>query len=148
MENTIVDIYTDGACRNNPGPGGWAAILKWKGHEKSISGGEAMTTNNRMEMIAAIKALEALKRPCKVSITTDSQYLMNGITRWLKNWKKRGWMTSQNTPVKNADLWQQLDALASRHQVEWKWIRGHRGHEDNEKADSLARKALKKFAKN
>ena len=147
MESTIVDIYTDGACRNNPGPGGWGAILKWKGHEKSISGGEPMTTNNRMEMLAAIRALETHKRPCKVRITTDSQYLMNGITRWLKNWKKRGWKTSQNTPVKNADLWQQLDAIASRHQVEWKWIRGHRGHEDNERADSLARTALKQFAK-
>lgn len=140
-----VEIFTDGACSGNPGPGGWAALLRYRGVEKQLSGGEANTTNNRMEMIAAIKALEALKRPSKVRIITDSQYLMKGITQWIHNWKKRGWVNSQRQPVKNADLWKQLDSLASKHVVEWSWVRGHNDHVENELVDSLARNALKKF---
>lgn len=144
MEN-LVEIFTDGACSGNPGPGGWAALLRYNGAQKVLSGGEPMTTNNRMEMTAAIVALEALKRPCNVVVTTDSQYMMKGITEWLKNWKKRNWMTSQNTPVKNSDLWQRLDTAASRHDVEWRWVRGHNSHEENELVDELARKAMKEF---
>ncbi len=141
----IVEIFTDGACKGNPGPGGWAALLRWKGREKSLSGGHPHTTNNRMEMIAAIEALESLKRPCTVRLSTDSQYLMNGITKWIKNWKRRGWMTSQNTPVKNEELWRRLDDAMSRHQVEWKWVKGHNNHEENELVDGLAKKAMKNF---
>lgn len=141
--NDIVEIFTDGACKGNPGPGGWAALLRCKGVSKSLSGGEAMTTNNRMEMTAAIKALETLTRPCKVKLVTDSQYLMQGITQWMKNWKRRGWKTSQNTPVKNEDLWRRLDAAVSRHEVEWAWVRGHNNHEENETVDALAREAIK-----
>jgi ribonuclease HI len=140
-----VQIFTDGACSGNPGPGGWAALLRYNDTEKTISGGAAMTTNNRMEMTAAIMALDALKRPCNVILTTDSKYMMNGITQWLKNWKKRGWVTSQNTPVKNADLWQLLDEAATRHEVEWRWVRGHNNHAENEIVDELARKAMKEF---
>lgn len=140
-----VEIFTDGACSGNPGPGGWAALLRYRGVEKQLSGGEANTTNNRMEMIAAIKALEALKRPSKVRIITDSQYLMKGITQWIHNWKKRGWVNSQRQPVKNADLWKQLDSLVSKHVIEWSWVRGHNDHVENELVDSLARNALKKF---
>lgn len=138
----IVEIFTDGACRGNPGPGGWAALLRSKGVEKTVSGGKRFTTNNQMEMIAAIKALETLKRPCKVTITTDSQYLQLGITRWIKGWKKKGWKTAQRTPVKNADLWRRLDAAVARHDVEWKWVRGHSNHEENEIVDALAREAI------
>jgi ribonuclease HI len=141
----IVEIFTDGACSGNPGPGGWAALLRYNSAKKALSGGERMTTNNRMEMTAAIMALEALTRPCKVVLTTDSQYMMKGITQWLRNWKKRNWMTSQNTPVKNSDLWQRLDTAASRHDVEWRWVRGHNSHEENELVDGLARKAMKEF---
>ena len=141
----VVEIFTDGACKGNPGPGGWAALLRWQDREKSISGGQAHTTNNRMEMTAAIEALESLKRPCNVSLTTDSQYLMNGITQWITNWKRRGWKTAQNTPVKNEDLWRRLDQAISRHQVEWKWVKGHNSHEENEQVDTLARRAMKKF---
>jgi ribonuclease HI len=140
-----VEIFTDGACRGNPGPGGWAALLRCKGVKKSISGGEPATTNNRMEIMAAIMALEALKRPCRVIITTDSQYLMKGITEWLKNWKKRGWLTSEKKPVKNVDLWKRLDEAASHHEVEWQWVRGHNNHHENEIADTLARKEIEKF---
>jgi ribonuclease HI len=140
-----VEIFTDGACRGNPGPGGWAALLRSKGVQKSISGGQPATTNNRMEMMAAIMALQVLKRPCKVIITTDSQYLMKGITEWLKNWKKRGWLTAEKKPVKNADLWKRLDEVASRHEVEWQWVRGHNNHRENEIADALARKEIEKF---
>jgi ribonuclease HI len=143
----MVEIFTDGACKGNPGPGGWAAILRYKGVEKTISGGAPMTTNNRMEMTAAVKALEALKRPCSVRITTDSQYLMKGITQWLPNWKRRGWKTSQNAPVKNEDLWRRLDEEASRHQVQWCWVRGHNDHKENEMADVLARKAMEPYMK-
>jgi ribonuclease HI len=141
----IVQIFTDGACSGNPGPGGWAALLRYNDAERALSGGEAMTTNNRMEMTAAIKALEALKRSCKVILTTDSQYMKNGITQWLKNWKKRGWVTAQKTPVKNVDLWQKLDEAASRHEVEWRWVRGHNNHAENEMVDQLARNAMKEF---
>jgi ribonuclease HI len=140
-----VEIYTDGACSGNPGPGGWAALLRTKGREKSISGGEPLTTNNRMEMIAAIRALESLKRPCKVTLTTDSQYLKKGITEWIGNWKKRGWKTAQKKPVKNEDLWRRLDAQASRHEIEWHWVRGHDNHEENSIVDALAREAVKKY---
>jgi ribonuclease HI len=140
-----VEIFTDGACRGNPGPGGWAALLRCKGVKKSISGGQPATTNNRMEITAAIMALEALKRPCKVIITTDSQYLMKGITEWLKNWKKRGWLTAEKKPVKNVDLWKRLDEAASHHEVEWHWVRGHNNHHENEIADALARKEIEKF---
>jgi ribonuclease HI len=140
-----VEIFTDGACKGNPGPGGWAALLHCKGVQKSISGGQRVTTNNRMEMMAAIMALEALKRPCQVIITTDSQYLMKGITEWLKNWKKRGWLTSEKKPVKNSDLWKRLDEVVSRHQVEWRWVRGHNNHRENEIADALARKEIEKL---
>ncbi|MBI5251432.1 MAG: ribonuclease HI [Desulfomonile tiedjei] len=142
---TTVEVFTDGACSGNPGPGGWGALMRYKGVEKQLSGGEANTTNNRMEMIAAIRALEALKRPSKVKITTDSQYLMKGITEWIHNWKKRGWINSQRQPVKNADLWKRLDSLVSKHDVEWSWVRGHNSHVENELVDSLARQALKKF---
>ncbi len=141
--NGIVEIFTDGACKGNPGPGGWAALLRCKGVSKSMSGGEPMTTNNRMEMTAAISALEALTKPCKVKLVTDSQYLMLGITKWMKNWKKRGWKTSQNTPVKNSDLWRRLEEAVSRHEVEWEWVRGHNSHEENETVDALARAAVR-----
>jgi len=137
-----VQIFTDGACRSNPGPGGWAALLRYKGIEKTISGGERWTTNNRMEMMAAIMALETLKRPCKVRITTDSQYLKNGITQWIKKWKKNGWRTSTQGAVKNEDLWKRLDAAASRHEVEWHWVYGHNNHKENEKVDALAKEAI------
>jgi ribonuclease HI len=137
-----VEIFTDGACRNNPGPGGWAALLRCRGVEKAISGAEPTTTNNRMEMIAAIKALESLKRPCRVTILTDSQYLKNGITLWLPKWKRSGWVTAGKTPVKNADLWRRLEEAAAKHEVEWQWVKGHAGRAENEKVDALARKAL------
>lgn len=141
----LVEIFTDGACKGNPGPGGWAAILRWNGAEKELSGGAPHTTNNRMEMMAAISALEALKRPCRVRITTDSEYLKNGITKWIKNWKKRGWITSQNTPVKNVELWKRLDEATARHQIEWRWVKGHSAHEENERCDTLAKSAMKEF---
>ena len=135
-----VEIYTDGACKGNPGPGGWGALLKYGEHSKELFGGEANTTNNRMELQAAISALEALTRPSQVIIHTDSQYLRQGILDWIHNWKRKGWKTSANKPVKNADLWQQLDALVAKHQVEWRWVKGHSGHPGNEKADALANK--------
>ncbi len=140
--NDDVIIYTDGACSGNPGPGGWGAILSAKGHEREICGGEAMTTNNRMEMTAALRALEALKRPCRVELHTDSQYLRQGITEWLPGWKARGWKTADKKPVKNEDLWRELDAARARHQVSWRWVKGHAGHPMNERADALARKGL------
>lgn len=138
-----VVIYTDGACSGNPGPGGWGAILIFGDKEKEISGGELQTTNNRMEMMAAIRALEALTRPCKVELHTDSQYLRQGITQWLANWKARGWKTAAKEPVKNEDLWRELDQARLRHDVTWKWVKGHAGHPLNERADGLARKGLK-----
>ncbi len=133
-----VEIFTDGACKGNPGPGGWGALMRWQGHEKRLYGGEPETTNNRMELLAAIMALRALKRSCEVVLTTDSQYVRQGITEWLPNWKRRGWRTASNAPVKNADLWQALDEESRRHQVQWRWVKGHAGHAENEIADELA----------
>jgi ribonuclease HI len=135
---TPVTIYTDGACKGNPGPGGWGAWLKTGEHEKEICGGERNTTNNRMELMAVIEALSALTRPCNVVLHTDSQYVQKGISEWIHGWKKRGWKTASKEPVKNADLWQALDAAQARHQVEWRWVRGHSGHAGNERADQLA----------
>jgi ribonuclease HI len=140
--NDDVIIYTDGACSGNPGPGGWGAILSARGHEREICGGEPNTTNNRMEMMAAIRALEALKRPCRVELYTDSQYLRQGITEWLQGWKARGWKTADKKPVKNEDLWRELDEARARHEVSWRWVKGHAGHPMNERADALARKGL------
>ncbi len=137
-----VEIFTDGACRGNPGVGGWGALLRYQGHEKSLYGSEPATTNNRMEMMAAIQALESLKRACKVSLTTDSQYVKKGMTEWLADWKRRGWKTAAKKPVKNADLWQRLDMAVQRHQIEWHWVRGHTGHRENELADQLANQAI------
>lgn len=134
-----VVIYSDGACSGNPGPGGWGAILISGEHVKEIHGGEPATTNNRMELMAAIQALEALKRPCKVEVHTDSQYVMKGISEWIRGWKVRGWKTADNKPVKNEDLWRRLDAARAKHDVAWKWVKGHAGHELNERADELAR---------
>lgn len=137
-----VEIFTDGACSGNPGPGGWGAILRWRGHEKELSGAEPETTNNRMELMAAIRALESLKRPMDVALTTDSQYVRKGITEWLPMWHKRGWKTASKKPVKNADLWQRLEAAAREHRVSWHWIKGHSGHAENERADRLAVAAI------
>ena len=142
MADRHVIIHTDGACSGNPGPGGWGAILEWNGHRKEIRGGEPHTTNNRMELTAAIMALEALKRPCTVEIHTDSQYLRQGITAWILAWKRNGWRTADKKPVKNVDLWQRLDAALAHHQVRWHWVRGHAGHDLNERADELAREAI------
>ena len=133
-----VEIFTDGACKGNPGPGGWGAWLKTGEHEKEICGGEPNTTNNRMELMAVIEALSSLTRPCNVVVHTDSQYVQKGISEWIHGWKKRGWKTAAKEPVKNADLWQALDAAQARHQVEWRWVRGHNGHAGNERADQLA----------
>jgi ribonuclease HI len=133
-----VRIHTDGACKGNPGRGGWGALLQFGDHEREMFGGEAHTTNNRMELTAVIRALEALKRPCRVEVYTDSEYVRNGITEWLPAWKRRGWKTADRKPVKNIDLWQALDALAAQHEVRWHWVRGHAGHDGNERADALA----------
>jgi ribonuclease HI len=141
-EIDIVEIYTDGACRGNPGPGGWGALLRYRGHERHIKGSAAATTNNRMELSAAIEALRALTRRSRVHLHTDSQYVKNGITQWLPGWKKRGWKTAGRTPVKNVDLWQQLDDACGGHDVQWFWVRGHSGHVENELADSLANAAI------
>jgi ribonuclease HI len=138
-ELSEVDVFTDGACRGNPGPGGWAAILRYRATEKELSGFAPDTTNNRMEMTAAIEGLEALKRPCRVRLYSDSQYLRDGITKWIEGWKRRGWRTADKQPVKNIDLWKRLDAAAARHTVSWIWVRGHSGHPENERADALAR---------
>lgn len=137
MTHTI-EIFTDGACKGNPGPGGWGVLLRLGEHEKSLYGGELQTTNNRMELTAAIRGLEALKKTANVLLTTDSEYVMKGIREWMPNWKKRGWKTASRQPVKNADLWMQLDALVNQHQVEWRWVKGHSGHRENEIADDLA----------
>jgi ribonuclease HI len=133
-----VEIATDGACKGNPGPGGWGALLRMGDVEKELSGGEALTTNNRMEMMAAIKALEALTRPCRVTLSTDSRYVMDGLTKWLAGWQRNGWRTAAKQPVKNADLWRELIAAAAPHKIEWVWVKGHAGHGDNERADRLA----------
>lgn len=137
-----VQIFTDGACSGNPGPGGWAAILRYGHHEKEISGSEPATTNNRMELTAVIRALEELKRPCRALIHTDSRYVMDGVLRWLERWKSNGWRTTEKKPVKNEDLWRALDNAASQHSVEWEWVAGHSGHPENERADALARAAI------
>ena len=138
----IVEAYTDGACRGNPGPGGWGVLLRYGDHEKELYGAEANTTNNRMELMAAIQALENLNRECRVILTTDSEYVRKGITEWLSNWKKRGWKTASKQPVKNQDLWQRLDNAAAQHNVEWHWVRGHTGHPENERADQLANRGI------
>lgn len=137
-----VEIFTDGACRGNPGPGGWGALLRYDGKEKQLRGSETDTTNNRMELTAAIKALEALKRPCKVRLTTDSEYVRKGITQWIKNWRERDWKTANKTPVKNVDLWKRLDELEQKHNIEWHWVKGHSGHVENDVVDALANQAI------
>lgn len=145
MENNqqnIVEIFTDGACRGNPGPGGWGAILRYNNSEKTLLGSEQHTTNNRMELQAAISALNELKRSCRVSLTTDSEYVRLGITQWLANWKRRGWKTADKKPVKNSDLWQALDQAAQNHDITWHWVKGHNGHRENELADALANQAI------
>jgi ribonuclease HI len=140
-----VVAYTDGACSGNPGPGGWGAVLVWNGEERELSGGDSATTNNRMELMAAIAALEALKRETAIRIVTDSKYVHDGLTKWIKAWKKRGWKTADGKPVKNQDLWERLEAACASHKVRWEWVRGHNGHEGNERADALARAAIKAF---
>jgi ribonuclease HI len=138
----LVEIFSDGACSGNPGPGGWGTILRCGGHEKELSGYAAETTNNRMELIGAIAGFEALKRPCRVRLTTDSEYVKKGMTEWVEGWMRRGWLNSQKKPVANRDLWERLLELAGQHQVEWHWVRGHDGHEENERCDALARAAI------
>ncbi|MBX7527489.1 ribonuclease HI [Qipengyuania vesicularis] len=141
-----VEIFTDGACKGNPGPGGWGALLRMGQHEKEMSGGEAETTNNRMEMTAAIRALGALRETCEVALHTDSKYLIDGITKWIHGWKKRGWVNAAKKPVVNEDLWRELDALRSKHQVTWHWVKGHSGHPENERVDQLASDAAERIA--
>jgi len=142
MNGETVDIYTDGACSGNPGPGGWGALMIWNGHEKEISGGEAATTNNRMELMAAIMGLEALKRGTRVRIHTDSIYVKDGITKWIHNWKKNGWKNAAKQPVKNAELWKRLEAALESHEVSWHWVKGHSDHPENDRADALARAGM------
>jgi ribonuclease HI len=141
-QSGAVTIYTDGGCKGNPGPGGWGVLMMYNGRERELWGGEPHTTNNRMELMAAIAALETLKRPCRVELYTDSQYLRNGITTWIGGWKARGWKTAQNDPVKNVDLWQRLDEAQRRHKVSWHWVRGHSGHPENERVDGLAQRGI------
>ncbi|HEY6095045.1 MAG TPA: ribonuclease HI [Gallionellaceae bacterium] len=145
MSMDVVEIFTDGACKGNPGVGGWGALLRAKGKERELCGGEAHTTNNRMELMAAIVALETLKRPCKVHLHTDSKYVQQGISEWLAGWKQRGWKTADKQPVKNEDLWRRLDAAASQHQIEWLWVKGHAGHAENERADQLANRGIEEL---
>ena len=140
MAEVVVEIFTDGACKGNPGPGGWGALLRFGDKEKELCGGERATTNNRMELLAVIRALESLNRRCAVKLHTDSQYVLKGISEWIINWKKRGWKTADKKPVKNEDLWRTLDALAAQHDIKWIWVKGHAGHEGNERADQLANK--------
>jgi len=140
----VIEIHTDGACLGNPGPGGWGALLRFNGIEREIAGSEAHTTNNRMELMAAIAALESLKQPCEAVLFTDSKYVQQGISEWIAGWKRKGWKTSGGDPVKNQDLWQRLDAAAQAHKVEWRWVKGHSGHPDNERVDALARAAAEK----
>jgi ribonuclease HI len=147
MSDKAVVIHTDGACSGNPGPGGWGVILRYGEHEKELKGGEPLTTNNRMELMAAIMALEALKRPATVELHTDSQYLREGISKWIHGWKRNGWKTADKKPVKNAELWQRLDQALQQHQVTWHWVKGHAGHGDNERADELARQGMAPFKK-
>lgn len=141
-KNSAVEIFTDGACRGNPGPGGWGVLMRFDGNEKELHGGEKDTTNNRMELMAAIIGLESLNRDCQVRVYTDSKYVMQGITEWIHNWKTKGWKTAGKKPVKNADLWQRLDRAREQHQVEWHWVKGHSGHEENERADQLANRGI------
>lgn len=145
LDENTVHLFTDGACSGNPGPGGWGAILRWRDQEKEMSGAEPETTNNRMELFAAIAGLEALKRPARVRIHTDSMYLKDGITKWIHAWKKKGWKTADKKPVKNVDLWQRLEAAIEHHDVSWHWVRGHSGHAENERADEIARLAIKQM---
>lgn len=147
MSDTLeyVEIHADGACKGNPGPGGWGAWLAFNGKEKELFGGEVLTTNNRMELIAVIRALEQLKRPCKVKVFTDSSYVQKGMTEWLQGWKTRNWRTSSKEPVKNEDLWKQLDSLALQHEIQWFWVKGHAGHAGNERADALANKGVAQY---
>ena len=142
-----IEIFTDGACRGNPGPGAWAVLLRYREKEKMLSGTELNTTNNRMELMAAIQALMALKKPCQILLSTDSQYVKKGITEWLPQWKKRGWKTANKMPVKNSDLWKQLDEQAARHAIQWQWVKGHSGHPENDRVDGLANEALDKLLK-
>jgi len=137
-----VEIFCDGACKGNPGPGGWGALLRFGAHEKELCGGEVLTTNNRMELMAVIQALEALKRPVPIRVVTDSQYLRQGVTQWLPRWKRNGWLTAARQPVKNQDLWQRLDRALGQHEIEWRWVRGHAGHAENERADALANQGI------
>ncbi|HET8899163.1 MAG TPA: ribonuclease HI [Rhodanobacteraceae bacterium] len=143
MSAPLLEVFTDGACLGNPGPGGWAALLRWGATEKLLAGHEAATTNNRMELMAAIQALEALKRPCRLRLSTDSQYVMRGIEEWVANWRRNGWRTAAREPVKNQDLWQRLDAAVAPHDIEWCWVRGHAGHVENERVDVAARDAAR-----
>ncbi|SRR6056297_2747465 len=147
VADEVVELYTDGACSGNPGPGGWGVLMRYDGHERTLCGGEHETTNNRMELMAAIEGLEALKRPCTVRLYTDSQYVQKGISEWLANWKARGWRTAAKKPVKNEDLWRRLDAASGRHSVSWHWVRGHAGHPENERADALAREGMARLRK-
>jgi ribonuclease HI len=141
-----VQMFTDGACRGNPGPGGWGVLLRYGGHEKELCGGEAATTNNRMELMAAIRGLESLSRDCSVELYTDSKYVLQGITEWIDNWKAKGWKTASRQPVKNVDLWQRLDIARNKHEVQWHWVRGHAGHPENERADVLANRGIDELA--
>ncbi|MCU0833368.1 MAG: ribonuclease HI [Chromatiaceae bacterium] len=138
----LVEVFTDGACKGNPGPGGWGALLRYGAHERELHGGEGQTTNNRMELMAVIQALEALNRPSPVRITTDSQYVKRGVTEWITRWKRNGWLTAERKAVKNRDLWERLDRALARHQVQWHWVRGHAGHPENERADRLANRGI------
>ena len=147
MTTDHVEVFTDGACRGNPGPGGWGVLLRYGDKEKELYGGEPETTNNRMELMAAIMALESLNRACQVRLTTDSEYVKNGITQWLPKWKARGWRTANKSPVKNADLWQRLEQAAAQHTVQWHWVRGHSGHAENERADQLANRGIDELSR-
>lgn len=142
LRRNLVEIYTDGACKGNPGVGGWGALLRYAGHEKEICGGEKLTTNNRMELLAVIRALESLNRHCNIRLHTDSQYVQKGISEWIHSWKQRGWRTADKKPVKNDDLWRRLDELAAQHDIEWRWVKGHAGHDGNERADKLANRGI------
>jgi ribonuclease HI len=148
MPEREVEMYADGACRGNPGPGGWGVLLRAAGRERTLHGGAPLTTNNRMELTAVIRGLEALKHPCRVQLYTDSQYVQKGITQWIHDWKRRGWRTADKKPVKNIDLWQALDAAASRHAVSWHWVKGHAGHDGNERADALANRGIDELKAN
>ena len=141
-DDTLIEIFTDGACSGNPGPGGWGVLMRWRGHEKELSGGEAQTTNNRMELMAAIQGLEAVKRAARVRLVTDSTYVKDGITKWIHGWKKNGWKNAQKKPVKNAELWQRLETAIERHDVSWHWVKGHSDHPENDRADALARQGM------